>query len=57
MFGEFGISLKNLMFGLIADNVLYLKTDDENRQRFEDDSKMEGYCLLLTTKTVKVYKK
>ena len=37
MFGGFGIFLEGLMFGLIADNVLYLKVDDENRQRFEDE--------------------
>lgn len=36
MFGGFGIFLEGLMFGLIADNVFYLKVDDENRERFEE---------------------
>lgn len=35
MFGGFGIFLDGLMFGLIADNELYLKVDDGNRERFE----------------------
>ncbi len=36
MFGGFGIFLDDLMFGLIADNELYLKVDDENRAEFEE---------------------
>ena len=36
MFGGFGIFLEGLMFGLIADNVLYLKTDRGNRRDFQD---------------------
>ena len=36
MFGGFGIFLDGLMFGLIAENVLYLKVDDENRADFEE---------------------
>lgn len=35
MFGGFGVFLDGLMFGLIADNELYLKVDDENKSRFE----------------------
>ncbi len=35
MFGGFGVFLDGLMFGLIADNELYLKVDDQNRERFE----------------------
>ena len=35
MFGGFGVFLEGLMFGLIADNELYLKVDDENRGEFE----------------------
>ena len=35
MFGGFGLFLDGMMFGLIADNELYLKVDDENRQEFE----------------------
>ncbi len=35
MFGGYGIFLDGLMFGLIADEQLYLKVDDENRPDFE----------------------
>lgn len=35
MFGGFGVFLDGLMFGLIADNELYLKVDDVNRPEFE----------------------
>ena len=35
MFGGYGIFLDGLMFGLIADNELYLKVDDQNRENFE----------------------
>ena len=34
MFGGFGIFLDGLMFGLIADDTLYLKADDVNRETF-----------------------
>lgn len=36
MFGGFGVFLEGLMFGLVADNELYLKVDAENRQDYED---------------------
>jgi DNA transformation protein len=36
MFGGHGIFRDGLMFGLIADDVLYFKVDDENRQQFEE---------------------
>ena len=36
MFGGFGVFLEGLMFGLISDNVLYLKADAENRNEFEE---------------------
>jgi DNA transformation protein len=35
MFGGAGIFRDRLMFGLIADEQLYLKTDDHNRSDFE----------------------
>jgi DNA transformation protein len=35
MFGGFGIFLDGLMFGLIAENVYYLKVDKESREDFE----------------------
>jgi DNA transformation protein len=35
MFGGAGVFLDGLMFGLIADGVLYLKTDEAGRTEFE----------------------
>ena len=35
MFGGYGIFLEGLMFGLIADNVLYLKADKEIENEFK----------------------
>ena len=34
MFGGYGLYYDGLMFGLIADDVLYFKVDDENRQDY-----------------------
>jgi len=36
MFGGGGLFLDGAMFGLVADDVLYLKVDDENQGEFED---------------------
>ena len=36
MFGGHGIFLEGLMFGLIADSVLYLKVDKETENEFKD---------------------
>jgi len=36
MFGGFGVFLEGLMFGLVADNELYLKVDKQNLQDYED---------------------
>ena len=35
MFGGYGIFKDAMMFALIADDVLYLKADDNNRAQFE----------------------
>ena len=35
MFGGHGIFRDELMFGIIADETLYLKADDENKANFE----------------------
>lgn len=35
MFGGYGVYYGNRMFGLVADDQLYLKTDDQNRAEFE----------------------
>jgi DNA transformation protein len=34
MFGGYGIYHQDLMFGLVADNTLYLKTDAESAPYF-----------------------
>ena len=36
MFGGYGIFLEGLMFGLIAENTLYLKADEATRPSFEE---------------------
>ena len=36
MFGGFGLFLDGVMFGLIADDVLYFKTGEANRADYED---------------------
>jgi DNA transformation protein len=36
MFGGHGIFLHGLMFGLIADDQLYFKVDDDSRAAYED---------------------
>jgi DNA transformation protein len=36
MFGGAGLYRDGMMFGLIADDVLYLKVDKSNRQLFEE---------------------
>ena len=35
MFGGFGIYRHDLMFGLVSEDTLYLKVDDQNRRDFE----------------------
>ena len=35
MFGAHGIFREELMFGIVADETLFLKADDENRADFE----------------------
>lgn len=36
MFGGFGIYLKGIMFGLVADGTLYFKVDERNRPDYEE---------------------
>lgn len=36
MFGGFGIYLKGIMFGLVADDTLYFKADEKNRPDYEE---------------------
>ncbi|HQT27200.1 MAG TPA: TfoX/Sxy family protein [Burkholderiales bacterium] len=35
MFGGYGLFREGLMFGLVSDDTLYLKADEENAGRFE----------------------
>ncbi len=35
MFGGYGLYHEGLMFGLVADDTLYLKVDDQSRSTFE----------------------
>ena len=52
MFGGYGIFLNGLMFGLIADSVLYLKIDQET----EDDFKSKGLEPFTYSKKGKEFK-
>ncbi len=38
MFGGYGIFMNDLMFGLVADDVLYLKTDEQINSIFDEKS-------------------
>lgn len=35
MFGGIGLYKRDLFFGIVAGDLLYLKVDDQNRQKFE----------------------
>lgn len=53
MFGGYGIFLDGLMFGLIADNVLYLKVDQETENEFKAMS-LEPFTYNKKGKTFKI---
>jgi TfoX/Sxy family transcriptional regulator of competence genes len=36
MFGKTGVFCDGLMLGMVTDNMLYLRVDDENREAFEE---------------------
>lgn len=36
MFGKTGVFCDGVMFGMVADNVLYLRVDDHNRTAFKE---------------------
>ena len=38
MFGGAGVYYQGLMFGLVMDDVLFFKADDENRPKFEAEN-------------------
>ena len=52
MFGGYGIYHDGLMFGLVADDVLYLKVDKQSQQRFEE----RGFSSFLYEKNGKQVK-
>src|SRR5512141_2292252 len=36
MFGKTGVFCDGLMFGMVTDNILYLRVDDDNRAAFKE---------------------
>jgi DNA transformation protein len=52
IFGGHGIYLEGLMFALVADSVLYLKSDEET----ENDFKVKGLLAFTHNKNGKEYK-
>ena len=36
MFGKAGVFCDGVMFGMVTDNMLYLRVDDDNREAFEE---------------------
>ena len=36
MFGKTGVFCDGVMFGMVTENTLYLRVDDENRETFEE---------------------
>ena len=52
MFGGHGIYLEGLMFALVADSILYLKSDEET----ENDFKVKGLLAFTYNKKGKEYK-
>ncbi len=53
MFGGHGMYLEDLMFGLVANDELYLKVDDGNRQAFEDRG-LEPFTYMGKNKPVRM---
>ncbi len=53
MFGGYGIFLDGLMFGLVADNVLYLKTDTQTENNFISKN-LEAFTYAKKNKTFKM---
>lgn len=53
MFGGHGIFLEELMFGLVADNILYLKADDETVNEFME-KELEAFTYYKKGKEFKM---
>lgn len=52
MFGGYGLYHNDLMFGLVADDELYFKTDQQSVERFEE----RGLCAFEYQKQGKAFK-
>lgn len=53
MFGGYGLYHNDLMFGIIVDDVLYLKADDQSRNAFQD-RKLEQFQYLKKGRPTKM---
>ncbi|MCH8127962.1 TfoX/Sxy family protein [candidate division KSB1 bacterium] len=53
MFGGYGIYHNQLMFGLVADDMLYLKVDNINRKEFEE-RKLQPFVYVKQGKAMKM---
>ncbi len=53
MFGGHGIFLEGLMFGLVADSVLYLKADKETEHEFKTKG-LEAFTYIKKNKEFKM---
>lgn len=53
MFGGYGIYYDGLMFGLVADDELFLKVDDETRKEFEEN-RLEAFEYIKNNKPMKM---
>lgn len=53
MFGGHGIFLDGLMFGLVANSILYLKTDKESEIDFKDRG-LQAFTYSKKGKTIKM---
>jgi DNA transformation protein len=51
MFGAAGIYADGVMFGLIADDTLYLKADEETKRAFEEEG-LEPFVYVGRGKTI-----
>ena len=53
MFGGYGIYMDDLMFALVADDVLYFKTGDNNRVDFTERN-LKPFCYERAGKQIKM---
>ena len=53
MFGGHGVFRDGLMFGIVDDNVLFFKVDENNRSRFEEN-KLPQFTYIKQGKALKM---